>query len=221
MWKRAVDDAVEAEADALIVADVGILDYAARRHPQQRLHVSVQAAAANPDAIRFYVEAFGARRVVLPRVLSIAEIAAITQNVTCETEVFIFGGLCVMEEGRCSLSSYVTGKSPNMDGVCSPASHVQYRKQDGLLISRLGEFTINKFAGEEAGSLSNAMQGSLSNRPGRRLSVRGSGQPRCYDNAAGTSKGRRRGAKDRGTTTRPGLYRTGRPHVPPSAQRAG
>jgi collagenase-like PrtC family protease len=150
VWKRAVDDAVEAEADALIVADVGILDYAARRHPQQRLHVSVQAAAANPDAIRFYVEAFGARRVVLPRVLSIAEIAAITQNVTCEAEVFIFGGLCVMEEGRCSLSSYVTGKSPNMDGVCSPASHVQYRKQDGLLISRLGEFTINKFAGEEA-----------------------------------------------------------------------
>ncbi|MBX9821324.1 MAG: U32 family peptidase, partial [Afipia birgiae] len=92
VWKRAVDDAVEAGADALIVADVGVLDYAAQRHPDQRLHVSVQAAAANPDAINFYVKAFGARRVVLPRVLSVAEIAAIAREVSCETEIFVFGG---------------------------------------------------------------------------------------------------------------------------------
>ena len=103
LWRRAVDAAVGAGADALIVADVGVLDYAARRHPDQRLHVSVQAAAANPDAIDFYVKAFGVRRVVLPRVLSVAEIAAIVREVGCETEVFVFGGLCVMEEGRCSL----------------------------------------------------------------------------------------------------------------------
>lgn len=150
VWKRAVDDAVEAGADALIVADVGVLDYAVQRHPDQRLHVSVQAAAANPDAINFYVKAFGARRVVLPRVLSVAEIAAIAREVSCETEIFVFGGLCVMEEGRCSLSSYATGKSPNMHGVCSPASDVRYLKQDGQLISRLGEFTINKFSAREA-----------------------------------------------------------------------
>jgi putative protease len=152
LWKRAVDDAIEAGADALIVADAGVLDYAAQRYPDQRLHVSVQAAAANPEAINFYVKAFGARRVVLPRVLSVAEIAAIARDVDCETEVFVFGGLCVMEEGRCSLSSYATGKSPNMHGVCSPASHVRYREQDGELVSRLGDFTINRFsAGEPAG----------------------------------------------------------------------
>src|SRR6266567_6758553 len=67
LWHRAVDDAVEAHADALILADVGLMDYAARHFPNQRLHVSVQAAAANPDAIGFYVERFGARRAVLPR----------------------------------------------------------------------------------------------------------------------------------------------------------
>ncbi|MBT3401126.1 MAG: U32 family peptidase [Rhodospirillaceae bacterium] len=149
VWHRAVDDAVEAGADALILADVGLLDYASRRHPDQRLHVSVQAAAANPDVIRFYVEAFGARRVVLPRVLSVAEIAAIVREVDCETEVFVFGGLCVMAEGRCSLSSYVTGKSPNMQGVCSPASHVSYHEADGGTVSRLGDFTINVFAEDE------------------------------------------------------------------------
>jgi putative protease len=150
LWRNAVDDAVDAGADALIVADVGVMDYVAKTHPQQRLHVSVQAAAANPDAIRFYMDAFGAKRVVLPRVLSVPEIAAITKEIDVETEVFIFGGLCVMEEGRCSLSSYATGKSPNMDGVCSPAGAIQYREENGALISRLGDFTINKFAKGEA-----------------------------------------------------------------------
>lgn len=152
VWKRAVDAAAEAGADALIVADIGVLDYAVLHHPGQRLHLSVQAAAANPDAIEFYVEEFGVRRVVLPRVLSVPEIAAITKEISCETEVFVFGGLCVMEEGRCSLSSYATGESPNMNGVCSPASQVHYREQDGHLISRLGAFTVNKFSvGEPAG----------------------------------------------------------------------
>ena len=151
LWERAVDDAVAAGADALIVADIGLLAYAAAAHPAQRLHLSVQAAAANPDAIRFYREAFGIRRVVLPRVLAVHEIAAIVRGVPCETEVFVFGGLCVMEEGRCSLSSYATGRSPNMHGVCSPASHVGYRDEGGRMVSRLGDFTINRFGpGEPA-----------------------------------------------------------------------
>lgn len=152
LWQASIDDAVDAGADALILADLATLDYAARRHPEQRLHVSVQAGAANPDAIRFYAESFGARRVVLPRVLSVPEIAAIIRESACETEVFVFGGLCVMEEGRCSLSSYATGKSPNMQGVCSPASHVTYEERDGEIVSTLGGFTINRFGkGEPAG----------------------------------------------------------------------
>jgi putative protease len=152
LWHRAVDDAIAANADALILADVGLLDYAARRYPAQRLHVSVQAAAANADAIGFYAEAFGVRRIVLPRVLSVAEIADIVRETACETEVFVFGGLCVMAEGRCSLSSYATGQSPNMQGVCSPASHVAYQQENGRTKSRLGGFTINAFEiGEAAG----------------------------------------------------------------------
>jgi putative protease len=147
LWHRAVDDAAEMQADAVILADIGLLAYTARRHPQLRIHLSVQAAAAHARSIDFYVREFGVRRVVLPRVLSIAEIARINASIACETEVFVFGGLCVMAEGRCSLSSYATGKSPNMHGVCSPASHVTYREEVGQLVSRLGEFTINRVGG--------------------------------------------------------------------------
>jgi collagenase-like PrtC family protease len=166
LWQRAVDDAVSAGADALILADFGLMDYAARRHPTQRVHVSVQAAAANPDAIAFYVEAFGARRVVLPRVLNVPEIAAITREVSCETEVFVFGGLCVMAEGRCSLSSYATGKSPNMQGVCSPASHVAYEQTAQGTNSRLGGFTINRFGPQEPAGYPTLCKGRFSTEHG-------------------------------------------------------
>ncbi|MCH7889142.1 MAG: U32 family peptidase [Proteobacteria bacterium] len=151
-WRRAVDDAAGLGADAIIIADIGLLDYARRRHPEARRHLSVQASASNAEAIRFYHEAFGVKRVVLPRVLTVGEIAELNAKIPVETEVFAFGGMCVMAEGRCALSSYATGRSPNLDGVCSPASHVRYERRGAKLISRLGDFTVNVFRDDEARS---------------------------------------------------------------------
>lgn len=151
-WHRAVDDAARLGADALILADIGLVDYAAQRHPDTRRHLSVQASASNPRAISFYREAFGVSRVVLPRVLTVPEIKRLHEEIEVETEVFVFGGLCVMAEGRCALSSYATGGSPNINGVCSPASHIRYVDRGDQMLSMLGKFAINSFApGEKAG----------------------------------------------------------------------
>ena len=152
-WHQAVDDGASLGVDAVILADIGLLDYATRKHPDLRRHLSVQASASNPEAIRFYQDAFDVKRVVLPRVLSVAEIAALNKEIAVETEIFVFGGLCVMAEGRCALSSFATGQSPNTNGVCSPACDVRYEEEeDGRMVSRLGGFTINAFApGEPAG----------------------------------------------------------------------
>lgn len=152
VWHKAVDDAAAMGVDCVILADIGLCDYATRKHPDLRRHLSVQASASNPEAIRFYQDAFDVKRVVLPRVLSVEEIAALNREINVETEVFVFGGLCVMAEGRCQLSSYATGESPNINGACSPASHVQYIDEGDRMVSRLGDFTINAFAeGEPAG----------------------------------------------------------------------
>ncbi|HYH19799.1 MAG TPA: peptidase U32 family protein [Azospirillum sp.] len=148
-WHRAVNDAARLGADAVIMADLGLLDYAARAHPNLRLHLSVQASAANPEAIGLFHEAFGVQRVVLPRVLTVADIKGLTAQAPVEVEVFVFGGLCPMAEGRCSLSSYATGLSPNKQGVCSPASHVRYEPRGDELVSRLGGFTVNVFGADE------------------------------------------------------------------------
>lgn len=148
-WLKAVDDAASLGVDAVILADIGVAAYAADRHPDLRRHLSVQASASNEEAIRFYHREFGVKRVVLPRVLTMAEIAALNARIPVETEVFVFGGLCVMAEGRCSLSSYVTGISPNKEGVCSPASHVHYVEQGDRLVTRLGDITVNVFQADE------------------------------------------------------------------------
>ncbi|WP_044559347.1 peptidase U32 family protein [Azospirillum sp. B4] len=153
-WHQAVDAAAEAGADAVILADLGLLSYAQATHPALRLHLSVQAAASTPEAIRYLAQAFGVQRVVLPRVLTLAEVTALTAAVApVETEVFAFGGMCVMAEGRCQLSSYVTGQSPNTHGVCSPPAAVQFRREAGGDISaRLNDITIDRHAaGSPAG----------------------------------------------------------------------
>ena len=73
-WRSAVDKAVDMGLDAVILADPGLMQYAAApTHPQLRLHLSVQGSATNHDAINFYREQFG-MRAVLPRVLSLEQV---------------------------------------------------------------------------------------------------------------------------------------------------
>jgi putative protease len=149
-WLRAVDVAAELGVDALILADLAVLAYAARTHPGLRLHLSVQASATNHEAIEFYRARYGIARAVLPRVLTLSQVAHLIRHAQVEIEVFGFGSLCVMVEGRCHLSSYATGQSPNNFGACSPAAFVRWTENgDGSVDARLNGIQINRFARDE------------------------------------------------------------------------
>lgn len=151
-WQNAVDRAAELGADALIVADLGVLDYAHSNHPELNLHLSVQGSATNAAALTFYQKQFNIRRAVLPRVLSLAQVRQLATVSPVDLEVFGFGSLCIMAEGRCHLSSYVTAESPNTCGVCSPASAVRWQETSSGRESRLNGVLIDRFkAGENAG----------------------------------------------------------------------
>ncbi len=148
----AINAAAELGVDALILADAGLMRYAQRTHPQLRLHLSVQGSATNRQAISFYHEQFGIQRVVVPRVLSLAQVKQLAKTSPVEIEVFGFGSLCVMVEGRCALSSYVTGESPNASGVCSPAKSVRWTETAQGRESHLNNVLIERYAeGEAAG----------------------------------------------------------------------
>ena len=151
-WQQAVDRAAAFGFDAVIAADIGVLDYAAEHHPDLPLHLSVQSSATSYEALRFYHERFGVRRAVLPRVLSLAQVEQVAANSPVQVEVFGFGSLCVMVEGRCLLSSYAAGKSPNTHGCCSPAAAVAWTETPQGLETRLGGVLVDRVGpGEHAG----------------------------------------------------------------------
>jgi len=148
-WQRAVDQAADLGVDALIAADPGVLAYASRRHPQLNLHLSVQGSATNAAALAFYQQRYGIKRAVLPRVLSLAQVKQVAAQSPVPVEVFAFGSLCIMAEGRCHLSSYLTGESPNLCGVCSPAKAVRWQEDEQGLNSRLNGVLIDRYARDE------------------------------------------------------------------------
>jgi len=148
-WRKAVDAAAGLGADAVILADIGLLDYARERHPELRLHLSVQGSATSYEAINFAQREFGVRRAVLPRVLTLAQVEHVINHTSVEIEVFGFGSLCVMNEGRCWLSSYATGESPNTVGACSPAKYVKWDQKPGAMETRLNGILIDRFADRE------------------------------------------------------------------------
>jgi putative protease len=148
-WQQAVDHAAQSGVDAVILADAGLMRYASRTWPNLRLHLSVQGSATNYEAINFYHEHFGIQRAVLPRVLSLPQVEQVVENTPVEIELFGFGGLCVMVEGRCVLSSYVTGESPNTAGVCSPAKAVRWQQTPKGLESRLNGVLLDRYGADE------------------------------------------------------------------------
>lgn len=144
-WERCVDAAAGLGVQALIVADLAVMDYAARQWPGVRLHLSVQASSTNYESIRFYHEQFGIRRVVLPRILSLRQVERIAARSPVAVEVFGFGSLCVMVEGRCLLSSYAAAYSANSRGVCSPASAIGWHEYADGLETRLGGLLVDRY----------------------------------------------------------------------------
>ena len=111
--------------------------------------MSVQASTTNLEAIKFFKNNFAVERVVLPRVLSVQQVRQLAKTSPVKLEVFAFGSLCIMSEGRCYLSSYMTGESPNTAGACSPAKYVRWQETDQGLESRLNNVLIDRYQSDE------------------------------------------------------------------------
>ena len=75
-----VDRMVALGIDSLILADLGLLGELRERHPALEYHASTLAHLSNAGSVRFYAEQ-GVSRVILPRHLSVAEMAAVVQAV--------------------------------------------------------------------------------------------------------------------------------------------
>ena len=116
----------EAGVDALILADMGAFSLAGKYAPRCERHVSTQASVANYVCAGAWYD-LGAKRVILARELSLAEIREIRDKTPAdlELEAFVHGAMCVSYSGRCLLSNYMTGRDSNR-GTCAQPCRYQY-----------------------------------------------------------------------------------------------
>ena len=115
----------EIKIDAVIVSDLGIIDFIKAKAPKLAFHISTQANTTNKYSAAFY-QKLGAERIVVARELSIDEIKEIRKhNPSLEIEAFIHGAMCISYSGRCLLSNYLTGRDSN-HGECVQACRWKY-----------------------------------------------------------------------------------------------
>ena len=133
--ERLLNEAAEAGVDAIIAQDLAVFEILRSFKTALRpvgepveAHASTQCAIRTPEQARFY-ESLGASRIVLERQLSLEQIKAIREAVSCEIEFFVHGALCVCYSGQCYMSEAVAGRSANR-GSCVQACRSLYDLED-------------------------------------------------------------------------------------------
>lgn len=115
----------DANVDALIISDPGILLRARKTVPEVPVHLSTQANVTNAQAAKFWFEQ-GVSRLNLARELSLQEFEEVRQTVSGELEIFVHGAICISYSGRCMLSNYMTGRDANQ-GACAHPCRYKYK----------------------------------------------------------------------------------------------
>ena len=126
--RRILKEAAEAGVDAVIAQDLAVFEILRSAQNDMEAHASTQCAIRTPEQARFY-ESLGASRIVLERQLSLDQIRAIREAVSCEIEFFVHGALCVCYSGQCYMSEAVAGRSANR-GACVQACRSLYNLED-------------------------------------------------------------------------------------------
>ena len=123
-------DVQKAGADAIIVQDLAVVKMAREGFGGQfepltiPLHASTQCSIRTPEQAVF-LESLGFSRLILERELSLDQIRAIREAVSCELEFFVHGAICVCYNGQCYLSEMIAGRSANR-GACIQACRSRY-----------------------------------------------------------------------------------------------
>ncbi len=126
-----ISEAVNAGTDALIIADLGVLQTVRKLAPDMPVHMSTQTGIVNYATANALYQ-MGAKRVVLARELSLDEIAEIRRKIPddLEIEVFVHGAMCVSFSGRCLLSAYFTDRDANRGACAQPCRWKYYLTEE-------------------------------------------------------------------------------------------
>lgn len=121
-----LENAVRAKVDALIISDMGVLEYAKRYASDIEIHISTQTGIVNYAAANAFYK-LGAKRVVTARELSMEEIKLMRDNIPSDMDIecFVHGAMCVSFSGRCLISNYLVNRDANK-GECAQPCRWKY-----------------------------------------------------------------------------------------------
>ncbi len=103
-----IEECLKAGADTFIVGDIGMILTLQDIDPGVNIHISTAGTAFNAESVLFYRD-LGAKRVILPRHLTLDEIQAIVDNVNgIELEAFILNSRCANIDGFCTFQHGLT-----------------------------------------------------------------------------------------------------------------
>lgn len=111
--------------DAVIVQDIGVLQFVRKNFPLLPVHASTQMTITGREGAAF-LEQLGVSRIVTARELSLAEIKEIHNHTALEIESFVHGALCYCYSGQCLFSSLLGGRSGNR-GRCAQPCRLPYQ----------------------------------------------------------------------------------------------
>ncbi len=116
----------DAGVHGVIVTDPGVIGFCKKHAPVLEIHISTQANTTNKYAAKFWADQ-GAKRIVLARETSLAEIREIRDFLPddVQIEAFVHGAMCISYSGRCLLSAALAGRSGNR-GDCVQACRWEY-----------------------------------------------------------------------------------------------
>ena len=119
----AIRAAAEADADALIVQNMGVARLARQIAPELPLHASTQMSVHTASGVQALCE-MGFKRVVLAREMSREEIKK-AAKLPIELEVFVHGALCMSVSGQCYFSAMLGSRSGNR-GACAQTCRLPF-----------------------------------------------------------------------------------------------
>lgn len=139
--RELVQQLYEAEVDALIVQDMGLLELDL---PPIQLHASTQTDIRTVEKAVF-LDQVGFSQIVLAREMDIDTIKKVAAATSCNLEYFVHGALCVAFSGQCFISHAHTGRSANR-GECSQECRLPYTLEDqkGRIIGKDKHFLSMK-----------------------------------------------------------------------------
>ncbi|MBQ3136181.1 MAG: U32 family peptidase [Clostridia bacterium] len=120
------ENAVKTNVDALIISDMGVLEYAKKYAPGIEIHISTQTGIVNYAAANAFYN-LGAKRIVTARELSMKEIRMLRKNIPADMDIecFVHGAMCVSFSGRCLISNYLVNRDANK-GECAQPCRWKY-----------------------------------------------------------------------------------------------